>query len=47
VVFPASSCSIGKVKPAVLPVPVCAAASKSRPARTTGMACAWMGVGTV
>jgi len=35
------------VNPAVLPVPVCAAPSRSRPARTTGMACAWMGVGTV
>jgi len=42
-----SNCSIGSVKPAVLPVPVWAAASRSRPARTTGMACAWMGVGWV
>jgi hypothetical protein len=37
----------GKVKPAVLPVPVCAAPRRSRPERTTGMACAWMGVGSV
>ena len=29
---------MGRVKPAVLPVPVCAAASRSRPERTTGMA---------
>ena len=43
----ARRCSIGSVKPAVLPVPVCAAPSRSRPARMTGMACAWIGVGTV
>ena len=38
-------CSIGSTKPAVLPVPVCAPARRSPPARTAGMACAWMGVG--
>ena len=32
-------------KLAVLPVPVWAAPSRSRPDRITGMACAWMGVG--
>jgi hypothetical protein len=37
----------GSVKPAVLPVPVCAPASTSRPARMTGMACACTGVGSL
>ncbi len=37
--------SIGRVKPAVLPVPVCAAPSTSRPISTTGIACSWIGVG--
>ena len=35
-----SSCRMGKVKPAVLPVPVWAEAIRSRPSRTTGMALA-------
>ena len=38
---------IGSEKPAVLPVPVCAAPMTSRPAVTTGMAATWMGVGLV
>lgn len=38
-------CSMGRVKAAVLPVPVCAPASRSCPSSTAGMACAWMGVG--
>ena len=42
-----SRCSIGSTKPAVLPVPVCAPARRSPPARTAGIACAWIGVGTV
>ena len=42
-----SRCNIGKANPAVLPVPVCAPPMTSRPAMTTGMACAWMGVGVV
>src|ERR671930_157250 len=37
----------GSVNPAVLPVPVWAAPRRSLPAKTTGMACAWMGVGVV
>ena len=37
-------CSSGMEKAAVLPVPVCAAPITSRPASTTGMALAWMGV---
>ncbi len=37
--------SIGRVKPAVLPVPVCAQPSTSRPISTVGIACAWIGVG--
>ncbi len=36
---------IGSVKPAVLPVPVWAQPSTSRPISTTGIACAWIGVG--
>ncbi len=36
---------MGSVKPAVFPVPVCAAARTSLPLRTGGMACAWMGEG--
>ena len=36
---------IGRVKPAVLPVPVWAQPSTSRPISTTGMACSWIGVG--
>ena len=37
----------GRVKAAVLPVPVWAMPSTSRPARATGMAWAWMGVAVV
>jgi hypothetical protein len=40
-------CSSGRVKPAVLPVPVCAPASRSPPFSTAGMACCWIGVGEV
>ena len=42
-----SSCSSGRVKPAVLPVPVWAPASRSPPFRTAGMAWVWIGVGVV
>jgi len=38
-------CRIGSTKPAVLPVPVCAPASRSPPAITAGIACSWIGVG--
>ena len=44
---PDSMSSIGSVKPAVLPVPVCATPSTSRPISTNGIACAWIGVGVV
>ena len=37
--------SSGKVNPAVLPVPVCAAAKTSLPSITVGIACDCMGVG--
>ena len=40
-----SSCSSGSTKAAVLPVPVWAPASRSRPLSTGGMAAAWIGVG--
>ena len=36
--------SSGSEKAAVLPVPVCAAPMMSRPARTKGIAFAWIGV---
>ena len=36
--------SIGRTKAAVLPVPVWAMPSTSRPVRADGIACAWMGV---
>jgi hypothetical protein len=36
---------IGRVKAAVLPVPVWAQPRTSRPMSTIGMACSWMGVG--
>ena len=39
-----SRCSRGSEKAAVLPVPVWAAPITSLPVRTTGIACAWMGV---
>jgi ElaB/YqjD/DUF883 family membrane-anchored ribosome-binding protein len=42
-----SFCSSGSTKPAVLPVPVWAPASTSRPESTAGIACSWMGVGVV
>jgi hypothetical protein len=38
---------MGRVNPAVLPVPVWAQPRTSRPIRTTGMAFSWMGVGVV
>ncbi len=38
---------IGRVKDAVLPVPVWAQPSTSRPISTVGMACAWIGVGSL
>jgi hypothetical protein len=42
-----SSCINGSENAAVLPVPVCAQPSTSRPVKTSGIACAWMGVGRV
>ena len=41
----ARRCRIGRLKAAVLPVPVCAMPSRSRPSITEGMDWAWMGVG--
>ena len=38
-------CSSGNTKAAVLPLPVAAQASTSRPSRAGGMAASWMGVG--
>ena len=38
-------CRIGSTKAAVLPVPVWAQPTTSRPASTRGMACSWIGVG--
>ena len=38
---------IGRVKDAVLPVPVWAPPSMSRPVNTTGIACSWIGVGAM
>ena len=35
----------GSTNAAVLPVPVCAMPSRSRPSSTVGIACAWIGVG--
>ena len=35
----------GSMNAAVLPVPVWAMPSKSRPVSTVGMACVWIGVG--
>ena len=40
-----SCCSSGSAKAAVLPEPVCAVPSTSRPRKTSGMAADWMGVG--
>ncbi len=42
-----SNVSIGRVKAAVLPVPVWAMPSTSFRASTWGMACCWIGVGVV
>jgi hypothetical protein len=42
----ARSSRIGRTKAAVLPVPVWAAARRSRPERTIGIACSWTGVGS-
>ena len=45
---PAASLSIiGNVNEAVLPVPVWAMPRTSRPFSTSGMACAWIGVGVL
>ena len=41
-----SRSSIGSTKAAVLPVPVCAMPIRSRPSRITGIAFAWIGVGS-
>src|SRR5262245_13922875 len=41
----ARRCRIGSANAAVLPVPVCARPSRSRPASTWGIARAWIGVG--
>ncbi len=38
---------MGRAKAAVLPVPVWAMPCTSWPAMTWGMACAWIGVGSV
>jgi hypothetical protein len=45
--FSARRCRIGRAKAAVLPVPVWAMPSRSLPAITPGIACAWIGVGVV
>ncbi len=46
--FSASRCwMMGRAKAPVLPVPVWATPSRSRPARSSGMARAWIGVGAV
>src|SRR6516225_5456299 len=41
----ASRCRIGSAKAAVLPVPVWAIPITSRPDKTVGIVCAWIGVG--
>ena len=43
----ASRSSAGSMKAAVLPVPVWAMPSRSRPVRTVGMAWVWIGVACV
>ena len=43
--FADKRCNKGRVKLAVLPVPVCAPAIISPPDNTTGIACVWIGVG--
>jgi hypothetical protein len=40
-------CRSGRPNAAVLPVPVCAMPSMSRPSRSAGIAWAWIGVGVV
>ena len=42
-----SRCSSGRVKAAVLPVPVWAEPITSRPVNTSGIAWAWIGLGSV
>ena len=42
-----SLCRMGSAKAAVLPVPVWAMPNMSRPARSSGMAAAWIGVGVM
>ena len=42
-----SHCKAGNAKAAVLPVPVCAHPSRSRPSNNDGIAWAWMGAGVV
>jgi hypothetical protein len=44
---PMSACKMGRANAAVLPDPVSARPMMSRPARASGMAAAWMGVGCV
>ena len=39
--------TMGRPNAAVLPVPVCAWPITSRPSRSGGMACSWIGVGLV
>ncbi len=43
----ASRCSAGSTNAAVLPVPVWAEPMTSRPASSSGIVCAWIGVGSV
>ena len=43
--LPISRWRIGSTKAAVLPLPVAAQASTSRPASAGGIACSWIGVG--
>ena len=45
--LPARMSIIGSTKLAVLPVPVCATAMMSRIISTCGIACSWIGVGSV
>ena len=42
---PRIACTIGRPKAAVLPVPVCATPSRSRPSSCAGIEAAWIGVG--
>jgi len=43
----ASFSMMGNAKPAVFPVPVCAAASTSCPASATGITASWIGDGSL